>query len=205
MLEWATQAKCDDEIVLAASELLKLGWTLKPEVLKHCHEVVEKEAVIVQDQVLFFISLAWSKYFDEKFTEAWEILSEKVMRSSVLISETPSKSALLLMADANLLRSLLAILPEDLSKIPSSADTGPIQIATKAVQTGYSALKCYVLYAQQQQGWDFYGQEWNVLRNFLETAVILARLYLYTAAPREARFYLKEALNAAQKHVSVLR
>lgn len=197
--------KCDEELILAASELLKLGWAIKPEILLYCHEVVEKETVIVHDQILFYIGLAWSNYFEEKFIDAWQILDDKVFKSPILTSETTSKSALLLTADASLLRALLIVMPGDLSKIPQATDTGPIQIATKAVQSSYSALKCYVLYAQQQNGWDFYGQEWNVLRHFLDTAIHLSRLYLYTAAPREARFYLKEALNTAQRHISVLR
>ena len=204
-LKLAEAVNSDEEIVLAASELLKLGWTLESAVLNRCQKLIETKALVIQEEILFHLSVAWSKYFQHKFTESWQILDEQVLRSPALCSETPSKSILLLISQANLLRSFLAVLPEDLSNIPPSSDVGPVQAGVKAAQFGYTSLKCYVQYAQQQNGWDFYGQEWNALRHFLSAAVNVARVYLYTAAPREARFFLKEALSAAQKHVSVLR
>lgn len=191
--------------MLAASELLKLGWTVDQAVLQRCQELIEKKVLVTQDQILFFISIAWSKYFQHKFTESWQTLDEHVLQSSTFVSESPSKSVLLLISQANLLRSLLMILPEELSHLQPCPDVGPIQAGVKAAQTAYTALKCYVSYAQQQKGWDFYGQEWNVLRHFLVGAISVARIYLYTAAQREARFFLKEALSAAQRHASVLR
>lgn len=202
----AESTNSDDEYVLACSEQLKLGLTLDNDVMIRCKEAVEKKGLILQEQINFHLSLAWSRYHQQEFVECWEILQEKVLNSAALSNEAPSKSVLLLLSQASLLRSLLTIMPEELSHIPvSSGDCGPVQAGVKAAQTAYTAHKCYLSYAQQQQGWDYHGQEWNVLRQFLVSAVNLARIYLYTAAPREARFFLKEALNASQKHVSVLR
>lgn len=197
--------KSDEELLLAASELLKLGWTLETRVLDRCQELVEKKTLVTQDEIHFFLSLSWSKYFQHKFTESWQILDEKVLRSPALCSETPSKSVLLLISQGNLLRSLLSVLPEELSQISPSNEVGPVQAGVKAAQFAYTSLKCYVQHSHQQNSWDFPGQEWNALRHFLFGAMNVARIYLYTASPREARFFLKEALNAAQKHVSVLR
>ena len=192
--------------MLSASELLKLGWKVENSVLIRCKELIEKNGLVIQEQLLFHLSMAWSQYLQHNFVEAWQILDEQVLLSSTINSESPSKSILLLISQANLLRSLLAVLPEELSHIPPSEDSGPVQAGVKAAQTAYTALKCYIAYAQQQQrGWDYYGQEWNVLGNFLVCAINIARVYLYIAAPREARFFLKEALNASQRHVSVLR
>lgn len=159
----------------------------------------------LQEQILFLLNKAWSHYFQHNFTESWRILIEQVLTSLAMKSESPSKSILLLISQANLLRSLLVVVPEELSHIPPPTEIGCVQAGAKATQMAYTALKCYVSHAQEQRGWDFYGQEWNVLRHFLVSAISLARVYLYTAAPREARFFLKEALTAAQRHVSVLR
>jgi hypothetical protein len=150
------------------------------------------------------LSWAWFQYLQHNFAEAWQILDEQVLQSSSINTESPTKSILLLISQANLLRSLLAVLPEELSHIPPSDDIGPVQAGVKAGQSAYATLRGYVGYAQQY-GWDYYGQEWNILGNFLVAAINISRIYLYIAAPREARFFLKEALNAAQKHVSVLR
>lgn len=204
-LKLADLANCDEELVLAASELLKLGSTIEIGILDRCHSLIENKTLIIQDQVHFLLSTAWSKYFQHKFTESLKILDEQVFQSSAMLVESPSKSVLLLISQANFLRCLLAVTPPNLSHIPPSDEIGPIQAGVKAAQTAYTALKCYVSCAQQQPGLDFYGQEWNALRHFLVSAINVARIYLYTAAPREARFFLKEALNAAQKHVSVLR
>lgn len=177
-------------------------------VLLRYQVLVDKKTLSSQEQVHFHLSLAWSKYYQHEFGECWEILQDRVFNSTVLSSSSPSKSGMLLLSQANLLLSLLVVVPVELSQIDSSGEvceTGAIQAGVKAAQNSYTAHKCYLSYAQQQSGWDFYGQEWHVLRLFLVSAVHLARLYLYTAAPREARFFLKEALNAAQKHVSVIR
>lgn len=71
-------------------------------------------------------------------------------------------------------------------------------------QSAYTGLKCYVAHAKDAS-WEYHGQEWYVLDVFLTCAVHTARLHVHTSAPREARWYLKEALNAAQQHVLVLR
>ena len=207
-MQAAESANCDEEVLLACSELLKLGRTVDSAVLLRCQSLVEKTTTLaIQDQVLFHLSYAWSKYFQHDFNGCWATLQERVLNSSILTSSSPSKSSLLLLTQAHLLMSLLAVIPSELSQIDSSGDeceTGAIQAGIKATQNSYTAYKCYLSYAQQY-GWDFVGQEWHVLRQFVTSAIHLARLYLYTAAPREARFFLKEALNAAQKHVSVIR
>lgn len=199
----ADAAKCDDELVIAASELLRLGLTVDSAIFDRCKDMVEKKQPALQEQIHFHLCLAWFFYYQQKFADCWRVLDEKVLLSPALNAESSSKSILVLIAHANVLRSLLAILPEELSEIPPS-DTGPIQAGLKAAQSSYAALKCYVGYAEQN-GWDFYGQEWHALRLFLFSAINLARLYVYIAAPREARFFLKEALNTAQRHVCVLR
>ena len=113
----------------SASELLKLGWKVDSGVLTVCKNLIEKHELLIQDQILFHLSMAWSKYFQHNFAEAWQVLDEQVLQSSVVTTETPSKSVLLLISQANLLRSLLAVLPEELSHIPPSEDTGPVQSA----------------------------------------------------------------------------
>lgn len=204
-LRLAESAKCDDELVLAASELLRLGLKIESKILVRCQELIENKAVVLQDQILFLLNKAWAQYYQHNFVESWRIIEEHVLILPAIKAESPSKSMLLLISQANLLRSLLVVVPEELSHIPPSSEIGSVQAGVKATQTAYTALKCYVSYAQEQHGWDFYGQEWNVLRHFLLSAISLSRIYLYTAAPREARFFLKEAMNAAQRHVSVLR
>ncbi|XP_057379312.1 uncharacterized protein LOC130701372 [Daphnia carinata] len=204
-LRLAESAKCDDEIVLATSELLRLGLKIDSKILLRCQELIENKTVVLQDQILFLLNKAWAQYFQHNFVESWRILEEHVLKSPAIKTESPSKSILLLISQAYLLRSLLVVVPEELSHIPPSSEIGSVQAGVKATQSAYMALKCYVSYAQEQHGWDFYGQEWNALRHFLLSAISLSRIYLYTAAPREARFFLKEALSAAQRHVSVLR
>lgn len=206
VLQVADSTNSEEDLVLACAELLKLGHIPESGIMKRCERILEKKTLTAQEMIYFHVAQAWSKYYEQEFTESWEILNDRVLQSPAMSSETPSKSVLLLLSQANLLRSLLTIMPEDLSGIPpSSGEFGPVQTGTKAVQQSYTAHKCYLTYIQHQEGWDFYGQEWLVLRILLTSALHLSRLFVYTGAPREARFFLKEALNTAQKHVSVLR
>jgi len=127
-----------------------------------------------------------------------------VLTSAILTSDPPSKSILVLQSEVYVLQSLLAVAPLELSGIRHSMAAAPIQSAYKAAQVGFTAMKYYVANAAEHD-WDFYGQEWYVLRVFLNSALHLARLCIYSAAPREARFFIKQALNASQKHVLVIR
>lgn len=194
----------EDELIIAASELLKCGWLLEPAVLAQCREVLDKKILVTQDEILHHLGLAWAKYNQQAFAESWKILQVQVQGSALLTCDPPSKSVLVLQSQAYVLQSLLTVLPFELSGIRQSCDVGPIPAAFKAAHAGYSALKCYSANAVHN-GWDFHGQEWYVLDVFLASAIHLARLYTYSAAPREARFFLKQALNASQKHVLVLR
>lgn len=196
-------AKCDDELVLAASELLRLGLTVDSLIFDRCKEIINKNSLTPQEQTHFHLGLAWFHYYQQQFDECWSILSEKVLRAPALNTDKLSKSLFVEEADAALLSSLLSILPEELGKLPS-LDTNPAQNGVKAFHSSYTALRCYCSNAEQY-GWDFYGQEWNVLRLFLVCAVNASKIYSYIASHREARFFLKEALNAAQRHVCALR
>ena len=130
--------------------------------------------------------------------------SSKVLASAILTSDPPSKSILVLQSEAYVLQSLLTVVPPELSGIRHSMEQAPIQAAYKAAQVGFTAMKYYVANAAEHD-WEFYGQEWYVLRVFLNSALHLARLCTYSAAPREARFFIKQALNTSQKHVLVIR
>ena len=204
LLMAAETAKGEDEIILAVSELLKLGWPVERGVFQRCQEDVNRKSVTPQDALYFYISLAWSKYHSEEFKKCWEILDTKVMRSSLFNPSNLSKSLMLLQAEANLIRSLLAVLPFELSPVVSSGENAPVQLASKAALGMFGSFKAYCISAQQN-GWAFYGQEWHVLWLLVTGSISLSRLYMYSASPREARFFLKEALNASQKHVSILR
>jgi hypothetical protein len=94
--------------------------------------LVEKKELVTQDQLFFHLSWAWFQYLQHNFAEAWQILDEQVLQSSSINTESPTKSILLLISQANLLRSLLAVLPEELSHIPPSDDIGPVQAGVKA-------------------------------------------------------------------------
>lgn len=199
-----TASNSEDEFIVAASELLKCGWSLERSALAQCKEVLDKKILVAQDEILHHLGQAWAKYNQQAFAESWHILQVQVVGSALLTCDPPSKSVLVLQSQAYVLQSLLAIIPCELSGIRHSCDVGPIPAAFKAAHAGYSALKCYSASALHN-GWDFHGQEWYVLHVFLSSAIHLARLYSYSAAPREARFFLKQALNASQKHVLVLR
>ena len=156
-------------------------------------------------QVSYHLSRAWSKFNQQSFTESWDILtSTHVLESALLTNDVPSKSILLLLSQAYHLKSLLAMLSPQLSPIAVQMDQAPMQAAYRAVETGYTAMRCYVTNAVDHD-WEFDGQEWHVVGVFLTGALHLARLCAYSAAPREARCFIKRALDAAQKHALVVR
>ena len=199
----SVNANVDDEYLISVSELLKRRWIVENSVLQKCEEIIGKE-VLAQDQVLFHLSLAWAKYFQQSFQECWRILYCKVFESPLLNTDLPTKSVLILQAQAHLLHSLLLLLPPNLIQLQlhqsGTPALGPVSVALKATQGAFTGLKCY-----KTTGWEFYGQEWYVLDVFITCAVYTARLHMYTAAPREARWFVKEALKIAQQHALVLR
>ena len=205
LLKAAETAKSEEEIILAVAELLKLSWPVESGVFQRCQDYVNRKEAPQLGALNFYISLAWSKYHSEEFKKCWEILDTKVMRSSLF---TPANlyngSVILLQGEANLIRSLLAVLPFELSPVVSSGENGPVQIASKAALAIYVSFKAYCSNAQHN-GWDFYGREWHVLCLLVTACISLSRLYMYSASPSKARIYLNEALNASQKHVSMLR
>ena len=199
LLKAAETAKCTDELILAVSELLKLNWNVESEVIQRCKDAVDKKSTLPQDAQYFFVCLAWSKYYQEDFKECCQILETKVP-----ISGNVSKSVMLVQAEAFYIRSLLAMVPPEMHPTVSSNENGPAQMAFKSALACIGSYKAYVSISNKK-GFDFYGQEWHVLSLLVISCVNLSRTYMYSALPREARFFLKEALNATQKHVVILR
>jgi hypothetical protein len=199
VLKAAETSKSNDELVLAVSELLKLNWNVESEVIQRCKEAVDKKSTLPQDAQYFFVCLAWSKYYNKDFEECCQILETKIPTTGNV-----SKSVMLVQAEAYHLRSLLAMMPPELCPIVPSGDNGPAQMAFKSALASIGSYKAYIS-VTQKKGWDFYGQEWHVLCLLVTSCINLSRIYMYTALPREARFFLKEALNATQKHVAILR
>ena len=181
-------ANSDEEYLLSVCELLKLRWTPDACVLVKCQEMFDekKKLVIGQDMVLYYLSLAWSKYYQQSFEDSWRILQARVFGSSLFSTDAPTKSVLVLQAQSYHLQSLLLVLPPAICpqiQWTGRTEVGPgaLYVSVKGTQSGYTGFKCYANHARDNNGvWEFHGLEWYVLGVFITCAVHTARLHLYT-------------------------